>query len=206
MMSISRFALVLIAGGVALALYRWDDASPSAPDAKPDLAAMPVAPRSPDFPLPTASQYPVAAYAVPRLFDIDTNGNLVITPDMTVRLDVLLAETPVHASPQEMQRVEDIAIAGLPPSASQEALIVLRGYRAYRNAEAELIQSAASESQTASGTMFERLIALRRLHLGPRTAEAMFGQQERQARLDMEQSRVEISPEIQTSKQAPGME
>ena len=204
-MSISRFALVLIAGGVTLALYQWD-ASPSVPDVNPDLAVMPAAPRSPAFPLPTASQYPVAAYTALRLFDIDTNGDLVITPDVAVKIDVLLADTPLHASLQEMQHVEEIAIAGLPPGASQEALIVLRGYRAYRNAEAELIQSATSESQTASGTMFERLIALRRLHLGTRTAGAMFGPEEQQARLDMEQSRVEISPEIQTPEQAPGME
>jgi hypothetical protein len=143
---------------------------------------------------------------VPRLFDIDQNGDLVITPDVTVKLDVLLADTPLHASPQEVQRVEDIAIAGLPPGASQEALIALRGYRSYRNAEAELIQSAAPESQMGSETMFERLIALRRLHLGTRTAEAMFGPLEQQARLDMKQSRVEISPEIRTPEQAPGME
>ena len=58
----------------------------------------------------------------------------------------------------------------------------------------------------AADTMLERVIALRRQHLGRDTADAMFGQEERQARIDMERSRFASPAEFLTPEQAPGMD
>ena len=206
MTPISRFAVVLIVGGAALALlYPWRDTSRPAPAMEAGHGKRLVEPRSPSFALPTASQYPAAASTDVRIFDIDGNGRLALTPEMAFKLDMLLADVPRHASPQDMQHVEEIAIAGLPQAVSQEAVSIVRAYRAYRQAEAELAPPSAAEGQAAH-TMLKRVIALRRQHLGRDTADAMFGQGERQARIDMEKSRVARPVEILTPEQAPGMD
>lgn len=206
MTPISKLAVVLIVGGAAFALlYPWRDASRPAPVLEVGHGKLLVEPHSPSFPLPTASQYPAAASTEARIFDIDGNGRLAVTPEMAFKLDMLLADVPRHASPQDMQHVEEIAITGLPLAVSQEAVSIVRAYRAYRQAEAELALPSAMAGPAAD-TMLERVIALRRQHLGRDTADAMFGQEERQARIDMEKSRVETPAEIQSPEQAPGMD
>lgn len=133
--------------------------------------------------------------AAPGMFSLNQDGALIVDPAVAYKLDILLAQLPERATLQEMQRVEERVKAGLPDDAAREAVDLLRRYAAYRNAETELELSARRDGTTAE-TLLGQLIALRRTHLGPAVADAMFASREAQAMFGIQSVRIQADPAL----------
>lgn len=200
----SRFSIALMLSAAGLAYLMYSPASDE-PSSLTSATSGQIANKEgaePSFDLPTASQYPTAARIRASVFDVDRNGNLVIDHNTTGKMDVLLAGLPPQASVQDMQRIEDLAKAGLPDGASRKALRILHDYIAYRKAEAALSLQAQPVNAAGVQDMLSRLIALRRLHLGQEAADALFAVQDAQARVGMETARIEADASLSPREKA----
>lgn len=141
-------------------------------DLPPATAAAPAAPTAP----------PVTAEFGTGAFRADSNGVLLLDDATRMRLDILLSHLSKNATPHELQKAEDEAVAGLPAEAAQQARHILQTYIAYTGAQDELAAAHASGPALKPEEMLDMRITLRRRHLGLDVAQALFGKQEMQER------------------------
>ena len=165
--------------------------APAAPRPEPATrAAAPAGHTSADLapgragsPLPARSP-PVARDAGPsfhRVFRIGADGALLVDEVARECIDTLLAETP--AGEEADARIRQ----GLTEAPARQAGALLATYRAYLQAQAELLGAPRQREDLASAlALEERLAALRRFHLGEAVALAFFGAQERRTRAVIE--------------------
>lgn len=144
---------------------------------------------------PSASHAPSAAEGT-GVFRIDNKGNLVLDADTRIRLDILVSELPKNATGHELQAIEAAAVGGLPKQAAQQASHILDTYIRYLRAETELNTGLANENASSPEKMFNKVIALRRQHLGAQVADALFAAQESQDRYGIQIAMMEMDPKL----------
>lgn len=149
-------------------------------------------------PAPAASAPPASPVATlgTGAFRADASGTLLLDDATRMRLDILLASLPKHATQHERQAMEAEAVAGLPPAAAEQATHVLQTYIAYSSAEAELLAAENSSPAARPEETLEKLAALRRRHLGLDIAQALFGAQELQARYGLQLAALEADASL----------
>lgn len=156
--------------------------------------------------MPPAASHAQSAAAGIRVFGVDEQGNLVLDADTRVRLDVLLAQLPKNATGHELQAIEESAVAGLPRHAAQQASRILDTYIRYLGAETELNALLAMESAASPDEMFNKLIALRRQHLGAQVADALFAAQETQDRHGIQIALMDADPKLSAQEKLARIE
>lgn len=134
---------------------------------------------------------PVTAEFGTGAFRADSNGVLVLDDATRMRLDILLSNVSKNATPHQLQTAEAEAVAGLPAEAAQQARHILQTYIAVTGAQAELAAAHASGPAVTPEEMLDRLITLRRRHLGLDVAQALFGKQEMQERYGLQLAALE---------------
>lgn len=144
---------------------------------------------------PSASKAPSGAEGT-GVFRIDENGNLVLDGDTRIRLDILVSALPKNATSHELQAIEASAVAGLPKQAAQQALRVLNTYIRYLSAETELNAGLANGNASSPEEMFNKVIALRRQHLGAQVADALFAAQETHDRYGIQIAMMEMDQKL----------
>jgi lipase chaperone LimK len=202
---IPKFAAAAIIGALAYLMYPSEE-RPQSADRGSASHAPGVDNLGSIFAAPAVSRNPAVSVAptMPQatLFDVDSNGELILDARTLPKLDILLGSLPPNPGRTDMQRVEEAALAGLPATAQAKALRALHGYIAYRKAEEEL---GAAQAEPGSDPMksaikpeqaLEQVIALRRQHLGKEVADALFAVQEAQAKFDLEIARIEADPTL----------
>lgn len=130
------------------------------------------------------------------VFRVDEQGALLLDHDTKVRLDILMANLPENATAYELQTLQSGVVAALPQPAKQQALNLLETYARYLAAEARLNVVHMSELAMKPEDMFNKLIGLRRQHLGTHIADALFGTQEIQDRYGVQVAMVEADPAL----------
>jgi lipase chaperone LimK len=169
-------------------------------------------PSGPDEPLPTPPAYIGPAVAAAQfgpglamsntaghsaapartpVFAVDRNGELILGPDTTIALDVLLTQFPERPDREDMARLEGRIKEGLRDRAARDAERFLRAYLAYRKGEAEI---EAQPRAATSEAVLEQIIALRRQHFGAQLADALFAAREEQSRFDIQAARIKADP------------
>jgi len=133
---------------------------------------------SPQRPPRTANGGAPSFHAV---FLIGADGGLVVDLVARERIDSLIAETSTG------EEAEARIVQGLTEAQARQARSVLAAYRAYLQAEADLLAAPRRREDAAAAQALEdRLVALRRFHLGEAVALAFFGAQERRTRMAIE--------------------
>lgn len=143
----------------------------------------------------SASKAPSGAEGT-GVFRIDEKGNLVLDGDTRIRLDILVSALPKNATGHELQAIEASAFAGLPEQAAQQASHVLNAYIRYLSAETEFNAGLANGNASSPEEMFNKVIALRRQHLGAQVADALFAAQETQDRYGIQIAMMEMDPKL----------
>jgi lipase chaperone LimK len=124
-------------------------------------------------------------------FSVGPDGDLVLDDDTKVRLDMLIAELPAHPTMNELQVLEAQAVAGLPAHAAEKARRILDRYGRYVKAEAELNAGLENGDAASPETTFDKLVMLRRQHLGAQAADALFARQEARDRHGIQVAMIE---------------
>ncbi|GAB3543003.1 hypothetical protein GCM10027343_15930 [Noviherbaspirillum agri] len=150
-------------------------------DAPPPAEPAPPAPSAPSALAETGS----------GVFRTDSNGTLLLDETTRLRLDMLLSNLSKNPTLQELQAVEAEAVAGLPATVAQQALPILHTYIAYKSALDELAAAQANGPAVTPEEMLDRLVTLRRRHLGQEIAQALFGKQELQERYGLQLAALE---------------
>ncbi|MBX3660659.1 MAG: hypothetical protein KF740_19665 [Ramlibacter sp.] len=106
---------------------------------------------------------------------------------MAQRLAQLVASLPTQHSLSELERIEGTVAEGLAEPQSSEALRLLHHYLLYSRAETWLLNrpGRAEDLATVKAT-FDRLVALRREHLGAVVADAFFAAEEARTRTNLQ--------------------
>ena len=127
-----------------------------------------------------------------RLFELGFAGGLVIDPQTRTALEILMADMGDPPTPQDLQRIEDALRKGLPAREAEQAIRLVRDYRAYVN---EMEQQIAPRGIPATvqemNALFDDMAAVRQRHFDAGTADALFGAHEVYARYAMEASLIE---------------
>lgn len=132
-----------------------------------------------------------------RLLELGVSGDLSIDMHTRGALDILLASLGATPTPADFQRLEDALRRSVPGEAATQAMGLVRRYAAYTRAAA-----MDSSTQQAPATpeelkaLLDKSIALRRQHFDPDTAQALFGAEEEQTRLDLELQAIEADPRL----------
>ncbi len=134
------------------------------------------------------------------MFDLSEDGRLLPGPHTMVELDVLLAQLPEHPDRAVLQRLESRIVEGLPIEAKASAVHILHAYLRYRKAEAEFESQGESAESITAEERFRNLVALRRQHLGPEVASALFSASEAQAWHGIQVSRIEADRTLDTQQ------
>lgn len=197
-----RLAIAWFMGAVLLGVLAWcwhrgSDASPAmvdAPQAGPGPVPVSAVNRlagSPPFATSVAHGLtpdgPARQEAQRnQVFRIDAGGDLILDAAVAQRLQALVDSLPARYSLAELEQAEGRVSEGLPEPQASQALRLLHGYLAYSKEQAWLVsQPRQAEDLASAQEMLERVIALRREHLGAQVAGALFGDEEAQTRAAM---------------------
>lgn len=197
MKSAATIAGALLVAALVYCVY------PSEPEAPVKLLANPHASdRGPSFALPTAAQYDASSRFQNPVFNVSEQGEFSIDHDTAGRLDILISGLPKYPSAQELQRVEEIALAGLSDQARMKAQRLLRDFIAYRGEEAELLSQARGTDKTALEELDGRLHALRRQRFELAVADILFNRQDAQTRYAREMDRIQSDLSLKEESRA----
>ncbi|HYD60839.1 MAG TPA: lipase secretion chaperone [Noviherbaspirillum sp.] len=132
------------------------------------------------------------------MFDLSEDGRLLPGPHTAEELDVLLAQLPENPDQTALQRLESRITEGLPVEAKTSAVHILHAYLRYRKAEAEFESRRENTEGMTAEERFRNLVALRRQHLGPEVASALFSASEVQAWHGIQVLRIEADGTLDT--------
>ncbi len=122
-----------------------------------------------------------------RLFDLGFAGGLNIDQETRSTLDTLLMNMSDTPAAQEIEKLEWTLRNGLPKDGAEKAIKMFHGYRAYLgDMKGELQQLGIPDTPAAASAYFDQLALLQRRHFDDTTATALFGQENRNARLVMQ--------------------
>lgn len=217
----------LIAVGALGGLVYFTGSGKSATDASATAAQDgPSGPRSPGQELPSkrarreaaqearANDAPPSAPGEParslRGTEIDgalrvgPDGKLILGPEVIALFDYFLAATGEESESAIRARIEAAIRERLTGPAADEALTLLDKYLAYRRASKRMRMPAGAESDPAA--RLEAIRDLRRTHFGEGAASLLFGNEEREGLVAVEQSRIlkdsSLSPEEREARLA----
>ena len=192
-------AALVIVGGAVWLMRSSPQEEPAPPSASAAVQGSGTVDANPfakgEYMAPIASRAE-SAVADTGVFKLDGKGNLILDADTRVRLEMLISELPMNATGHELQAIERSAIAGLPQHAAQQASRILDGYMRYFKAEMALSADFAAGNTIAPEDMFNKVIALRRQHLGAPVADALFAVQEAQDRYGIQIAMMEADPKL----------
>jgi lipase chaperone LimK len=140
------------------------------------------------------------------VFKLDDKGRLALDADTRIRLEMLVSALPANATMHELQEAELAAVEGLPQPAAKEAVHILRAYVGYTRADAALNAEFAAAAGITPEAMLDKVIALRRQHLGTETADALFAEQERHDRYGIRIAMLEADPKLTAQEKLTRME
>ncbi|MGY4830698.1 lipase secretion chaperone [Sphaerotilaceae bacterium SBD11-9] len=135
-----------------------------------------------------------------RLFQLGFAGGLVVDADTRASIEALVNALPPEPSAQDMERLERTLRAGLPKEEAEKAYKLVNGYRSYtRDVQREMMPQGIPQTRAEAAAFFDQMDNVKRRHFDAATAQALFGNDDRYARLSMEASFVEqdaaLSPE-----------
>jgi len=138
---------------------------------------------------------------------VDASGRFVPTPSALRLFDYFLSASGEAPVGRILERI-DAAIAGLPESARADARALLEAQLAYREATRSLQAEGIGDDDLE--TRQQRLRELRREIFGAETAEQLFAEEERMARVALELRRIErnadLAPEEKAARRAAAEE
>lgn len=155
---------------------------------------------------PAAEPPPASMASTNTTFRIDGKGELVLDADTRLKLEMLAANLPASPTRHELQTIEATALAGLPQQAAQKASRILDAYIRYAKAEAELNAGFAEGAAVPPQVMLDKLVELRRQHLGTQVADALFGAQEMRERYGMQLALLESDPKLNAQQKLERIE
>jgi lipase chaperone LimK len=132
-----------------------------------------------------------------RLFELGFAGGLVIDQDTRAALEILMADMGDPPSPQDVQRIEDALRKGLPAREAEQAVGLLRNYRAYvAEVEQQMAPRGIPGSVDEMNAWFDQMAAVRQRHFDPAMSDVLFGAHEAYARYSMEVGFIEQDPSL----------
>jgi lipase chaperone LimK len=127
-----------------------------------------------------------------RLFQLGFGGGLTMDPQTRDALDTLLVHSADPMSEADARKLEHTLRQGLPPEEAERALKLFHGYREYLSDVREHADTQGiPQTPEAVDAYFTQLALTQRRHFDDATAEALFGRENRQARLVLLASLVE---------------
>ena len=195
---------LLILAGAAVALGLWW-AAPWRSEAEPPVTAV-TDPAVPVTQPATGAARPSGAGAVgqadeavtisdamgltldaARLFQLGFGGGLVVDADTRASIEALVNSLPSEPSAQDMARLERTLRAGLPREEAEKAYKLVTGYRSYtRDVQREMMPQGIPGTRAEAAAFFDQMDNVKRRHFDDATAQALFGSDDRYARLSME--------------------
>lgn len=134
----------------------------------------------------------VQIYNILQSVQLDDAGHVI--PDQAAKyaLEKGFDDLGTDLSPEALEELQDLIRIGLPGGAGEEAARIMKSYYELRVAEEALSQQAEAlsmtttteepESAAAAAERYEKLVQLRRRHLGDEIADGLFAVEEIQAR------------------------
>lgn len=180
--------------GLAAGVGGW--LSPGADSAAPAAGAAPTAVRASPGPGRADSpgmRQPIDLMGLTvdaaRLFEIGYAGGLSINERTRESLEIVLSSLPEQPSAEDTERLEWTLRDGLPAADAQQAIALLRSYRAYlQDMRGEYLRLGIPASREAAQAFFAQMEAVQRRHFGADTARALFDDELRHSRVVMEAS------------------
>ncbi len=122
-----------------------------------------------------------------RLFELGFGGGLLLDRDTRASIEALINTMPLEPSAQDMDRLQRALRAGLPYEEAEKAYKLISNYRSYsRDVQREMLPMGIPKNQDEARQLYDRMDAMKRRYFDEPTANALFGADERYARLTME--------------------
>ncbi len=127
-----------------------------------------------------------------RLFELGFGGGLMLDRDTRASIEALINTMPPEPSAQDMQRLQQALRAGLPFVEAEKAYKLISNYRSYsREVQREMLPMGIPKNQDEARLLYDRMDAMKSRYFDEATANALFGADERFARLTMEAGFIE---------------
>lgn len=138
-----------------------------------------------------------------RLFELGFGGGLLLDRDTRASIEALINSMPLEPSAHDMDRLQRALRAGLPYEEAERAYKLISSYRSYsRDVQREMLPMGIPKNQEEARQLYDRMDAMKRRYFDEPTANALFGADERYARLTMEAGFVQqdatLTPEQKT--------
>ncbi|AKJ30237.1 lipase secretion chaperone [Caldimonas brevitalea] len=193
-------AAVLLGTAVVLGAVVWtvqtDLATPEAAAARHDARAA-HQPTGAGLPLAPPLLEQAGRLDASRMFELGYGGGLVVDQRTRAALDIVLGELGAQPDQADLAAFERQLRGSLPSEEADKVLELLHRYRDYRK---DVQQASAAAGMPASlgevRTLLERTTALRRQHFDAAAGEALFGEQEAEARLALARAEIESDPRL----------
>lgn len=122
-----------------------------------------------------------------RLFELGFAGGLTLDRDTRAAIEALINSMPLEPSAQDVERLQRGLRAGLPFDEAERAYKLIADYRSYsRDVQREMVPMGIPKTQDEARALYDRMDAVKRRYFDEPTANALFGADERYARLTME--------------------
>ncbi|HET7794663.1 MAG TPA: lipase secretion chaperone [Rhizobacter sp.] len=215
-------ALLILAGAAVVASVWWaqpwrseaDDAAAAvgpAPAASPALVAGPstssTATGGAADGAVTISDAMGLTMDAARLFQLGFGGGLVVDADTRASIEALVNALPPEPSAQDLERLERTLRAGLPKEEAEKAYKLVNGYRSYtREVQREMMPLGIPQTREQAAAFFDQMDSVKRRHFDGATAQALFGDDDRYARLSMEASFVQMDGALSPDQKRQAIE
>jgi hypothetical protein len=218
----SKRALLIFAG-VALVVAAWwaasgsnnesearsDPAVASAPGAQPSTrASAGRGGRSDDGSWAvTVSDAMGLTLDASRLFELGFGGGLVIDGDTRASIEAVVNALPPEPDAQDMERLERTLRAGLPKDEAEKAYKLITNYRDYaRDVPLEMMPLGPPKNREEAKAFFDQMDLVKRRYFDGNTAEALFGLDDRYARLSTEAGFVQQDEALTVAQKKAALE
>ncbi|MBX3621831.1 MAG: hypothetical protein KF891_17815 [Rhizobacter sp.] len=142
-----------------------------------------------------------------RLFELGFGGGLLLDRDTRASIEALINTMPLEPSAQDMDRLQRVLRAGLPYEEAEKAYKLISNYRSYsRDVQREMLPMGIPKNQDEARQLYDRMDAMKRRYFDESTANALFGADERYARLTMEAGFIHQDATLSAEQKAQAIE
>jgi hypothetical protein len=142
-----------------------------------------------------------------RLFELGFGGGLALDRDTRASIEALINSMPPEPSAQDMQRLQQALRAGLPFEEAEKAYRLIANYRSYsRDVQREMLPLGIPKNQDEARLLYDRMDAMKSRYFDEPTANALFGADERYARLTMEAGFIEQDAALTAEQKGQAIE
>jgi hypothetical protein len=132
-----------------------------------------------------------------RLFELGFAGGLVVDRDTRSAIEALVNSMPPDPSPEDLAKLERTLRNGMPPEDAEKAFKLIGDYRSYtKEVQAQMQPLGIPRNLDEARSFFDQMESVKRRHFDDATANALFGADDRYARLSMEASFVQQDPNL----------